>query len=245
MKKDMPRLITLSVAAACLPAVILTLAGCGGGLRPGGPARSTEITRGVFPPDAEPSGKTYGQWSAAWWQWALSIATSQNPMLDETGANAGVGQSGPVYFLAGTMGASVERTCTVPAGKAILFPIITSFGCVTAPGETVESLTATNKDWIDHVTELEVNVDGVALTNLGSFRFVAPVFMISFDAVDPLYDIAPGPYTTVSDGYWIMLEPLSAGQHTIYFRAKIVCPAPTPGGEQVFETSVTYNLTIQ
>jgi hypothetical protein len=192
-----------------------------------------------------PAGRSYAEWSAAWWQWAFSIAKSQNPMLDETGASAAIGQSGPVYFLAGTMGTPVERTCTVPADKAIFFPIVTSFGCITAEGETVESLTATNKGFIDHVTELEAVVDGVPLTSLGSFRFVAPVFLISFDATEPLYDIPPGPYTTVSDGYWIMLEPLSVGQHTIFFRTRVVWPAPTPEGVQVWETSVTYHLTIQ
>jgi hypothetical protein len=39
----------------------------------------------------------------------------------------------------------------------------------------------------------------------------------------------------VSDGYWIMLAPLSAGAHTIHFKGIL------NGG---FESEVTYFLTI-
>ena len=70
----------------------------------------------VLPPQSHPHGKTYGEWAAAWWQWALSIPEAQNPVADATGEFAGLGQSGPVWFLAGTFGNSAERTVTIPAG---------------------------------------------------------------------------------------------------------------------------------
>jgi hypothetical protein len=38
---------------------------------------------------------------ASWWQWALSIPTAQNPLLDTTGANCAQKQDGPIWFLAG------------------------------------------------------------------------------------------------------------------------------------------------
>src|SRR5579884_1628590 len=80
---------------------------------------------GVFPPGSHPYGRTYEQWSNAWWQWALSIPTNVNPLLDTTGANCQQGQSGKVWFLAGTLGGSpVVRKCTIPAGKAIFFPVL-------------------------------------------------------------------------------------------------------------------------
>ena len=49
---------------------------------------------------------------------------SINPLLDQTGQNAALGQSGEVWFLAGTTGGSAERTVTVPPGKALFFPIV-------------------------------------------------------------------------------------------------------------------------
>jgi hypothetical protein len=82
----------------------------------------------VFPAQESVFGLTYGDWSAAWWQYVLSTPTGTNPVLDTTGTNCAVGQSsGPVFFLAGAATTDpVTRTCTIPAGKALLVPMITA-----------------------------------------------------------------------------------------------------------------------
>jgi hypothetical protein len=49
-------------------------------------------------------GNTWGEWSARWVQWALSIPAATNPILDPDGENCELGQSGSVWFLAGTGG---------------------------------------------------------------------------------------------------------------------------------------------
>ncbi len=53
----------------------------------------------IFPRDAAPYGNTYGEWSARWWQWLLSVPTPKNPNLDTTGQDCDEGQAGPVWFL--------------------------------------------------------------------------------------------------------------------------------------------------
>ena len=53
-----------------------------------------------------------------------SIPQDKNPTADVTGENCDEGQSGPVWFLAGTFGGLNERNCEIPAGKSILFPVI-------------------------------------------------------------------------------------------------------------------------
>ena len=88
----------------------------------------------VFPRDSVAYGRTYGEWSAAWWQWSLAIPVANHPLFDKGGCN--VGQSGPVWFLGGKVcstgdptcdSSSATRTCTVPAGKALFFPLLNSF----------------------------------------------------------------------------------------------------------------------
>jgi len=79
---------------------------------------------GVLPPHSHTYGKTLGEWSAAWWQWAAGIPAENNPLRDETGEDCGIDQSGKVWFLGGTQGGAVERECTVPPGKALLFPVL-------------------------------------------------------------------------------------------------------------------------
>lgn len=65
----------------------------------------------VFPPDSNPYGVNYAEWTTKWWQWVPSIPKEFNPVLDENGKNCAQGQSGPVWFLAGTAGGSAKRTC--------------------------------------------------------------------------------------------------------------------------------------
>src|SRR5215211_1598771 len=71
-----------------------------------------------FPADTIQYNVTYSDWTARWWQWLTSIPLDRNPAADETGENCDEGQSGPVWFLAGTFGGPNERVCTIPAGKA-------------------------------------------------------------------------------------------------------------------------------
>src|SRR5437867_4081233 len=76
--------------------------------------------------DSQPFGLSYGEWSARWWQWALCIPRTSSPLLDENGEDCAVGQSGPVFFLAGAFTATpITRACTVPFGKSIVFPFLT------------------------------------------------------------------------------------------------------------------------
>ena len=198
---------------------------------------------GVLPPDSHPFGKTYGEWSNAWWQWAYSIPVPNNPVLDTTGANCSVGQSGNVWFLAGTFnsGETITRTCTVPHGKALFVPIFNSENDnigVTPPltaDQLRAALNAFFKCCVDPST-FSAEVDGVAIQQLGNYRAGQnnPVFSFMLP-VKNVYPGSPpaGTYSpVVSDGYYLMLAPLSTGTHTIHFVA-------LSGGQDV-----TYTLTI-
>jgi hypothetical protein len=80
---------------------------------------------GVFDVNAKKYyGKTYGDWVVAYWQWALSIPFATNPWAnDSDGSFSANGQSGPVWFLGGTLGNSVTRSVTIPASNAIFLPV--------------------------------------------------------------------------------------------------------------------------
>ena len=83
------------------------------------------------PLSVEQTGKTYGAWSAAWWQYVEAQPASAGPLADSTGQTCAVGQSAasPVFFLVGLTGSgTVERPqCVVPAGKALFFPLLNVF----------------------------------------------------------------------------------------------------------------------
>jgi hypothetical protein len=202
----------------------------------------------VLPLDSSPSGNTYGEWSARWWQWALSIPAATNPVLDETGAHCAEGQSGPVWFLAGSFfGGTFERACTVPPDKALFFPIVNAafgaavFDCEpTQPGVpcNITVLRAAAAASMDPVT-LEASLDGVPVRQLREFRVQSPVFSVTLPEGN-VVGVPSGTYAPmVSDGYWLMLAPLSAGAHTIHFKNEI-----TGGPFAGTATEVAYHLTI-
>ena len=170
----------------------------------------------------------------------------ESPISDTTGANCAVNQSGKVWFLAGTAtntdgGPGITRTCTVPSGKAILVPIINAeCSTIEGNGTTQAELSACAKGDIDPVTTVTATVDRVALQNLmppnSPYRVQSPLF--TFTSVpDNIFGIPAGTSPSVADGYWILLAPLSTGQHTIHFRGE--APAFS------FTTEVTYKLTVR
>jgi hypothetical protein len=110
--------------------------------------------------------------------------------------------------------------------------------------------------WVDAETGLKCQVDGVAMKRIdcgatspyrvksGPFGYYAPSepFWYNWDVCGP-YDTGdriigigsrvPGE-AVVSDGIWLLLSPLSIGQHTIHWNVS------DPG----FSLDVTYNITV-
>ena len=128
---------------------------------------------GVIPPHVRAYGLSYAEWGAQWWRWAYSFPAAQFPPLQSGEIDCGLRQSGSVWFLAGTAGQGpVTRSCSIPTGKAVFFPIVgylNDYPCPDPdfqppPGETLEQfLTEGAEAIIDLVTQLEVVVDGAPL----------------------------------------------------------------------------------
>src|SRR5262245_38045217 len=81
----------------------------------------------VEPFNALPAGQSYGRWAAEWWQWVLGIPAAVNPLTDTTGAQCAQRQVDTVWFLAGSASGPVVRSCTIPAGVSLFFPLINTF----------------------------------------------------------------------------------------------------------------------
>jgi hypothetical protein len=201
---------------------------------------------GVLPPNSHAFGRSYGEWSAAAWQYLLAIPASVNPALDNTGVNCGVGQTGRVFFLAGPPG-PVTLTCAAPVGKPIFFALI-AVECSTvepAPffGINEAELRACAKGLMDTVgvETLKATIDGVELRFLNRYRVQSPLFAFTMLAQDNLLGL-PGVTSgmSVSDGYWLMLHPLSRGNHTLHFEATV-----TSGPFAGFFSNATYHLTVR
>ena len=220
---------------------------------------------GVLPAHSNPHGMSYGDWGAAWWTWALGIPKDQNPLFDTTGEFCHVGQEGPVWFLAGTFGGDATRTCTVPAGKALFFPILNNVYWAPedldfikdelAPllgwdltGLTDDEILRLGVNWAtDHATALSATIDGVPIVDPWQYRADSSPFTLVLSDVIEDWGYPPGPRSpSVADGYWIMLRPLPPGQHTINFTsAATYSVANGDPWDSEFSVDVTYYITVK
>jgi len=210
---------------------------------------------GVAPPNSTPYDRTYGEWTAEWWKYVMSFPADISPLNDVTGADCGVGQSGPVFFLVGTTGGkAVRNRCVVPTGKSVFFPVINFMCAVPEDGDTAHDIKSLCSWVTDHVDEVRVTVDDVPLQNLmashpnSDYRFPSPIFSFT-GAVDNSFDTACGSpgecyegfrKTAFSDGWWVLLDPLPLGQHKIHFTGH----GYVPDWDWNFSVDVTYRLTV-
>lgn len=195
----------------------------------------------VLPPNSHPFGLTYAQWAVKWWQWVLAQPIPTNPNLDLTGQYCGIGQSGPVWFLAGTFGQTADRTCKVPAGKALFFPVANwaYIGFPWDPSDTALVAQQNCKAGIDGLKDYGALVDGVQIRNLSLYRLYhgelnsLPVFNATLPDNNIIGQPAGSYGPNSTDGYYLMLAPLTPGKHEVEFYAK------------EFGVEVTYHLTVQ
>ncbi|OHV52906.1 hypothetical protein CcI156_16175 [Frankia sp. CcI156] len=160
-----------------------------------------------------------------------------------------MGQSGSVFFLVGAFGGEkvVRNDCTVPAGKALFFPLVNVFDA-NNPGEnrTARELWREMEAGLSFAN-LHASVDGIPVGKLRRYRACAgPVhrcahpFSITLPD-DNIFNAPAGIYTpAVADGIYLLLKPLAPGRHTITFggtgRSDITGP---------FSADITYHLTVR
>ena len=207
----------------------------------------------LFERDAHPYGLSLETWSELSWDWVYAIPAAHNPMLDLTGADCGVGQLGPVWFLPTVIDpgglAHFTRRCTIPHDRALfmtLSGVVNDFPCpdpsfAPAPGQSLYAfLAAGAKPIVDSVNLLTVSLDGKPLDDVLGYRVTSDdLFYVdgSTTLQQPLDGCITGtPQPAIFDGYAIMFRPLGRGAHTIVTRA-----TDTHGTD----VTLTYDLTVQ
>ena len=148
-----------------------------------------------------------------------------------------IGQHGPIWFLAGVFnnfnGGIATRTCSVPEGKSLYFPVINAVN-INSPnvcGQGPDNISAKDlraadfvAGYIDRAANLSVTVDGVPIKDLR--RVKSEVFAVALPN-DNIF-VSPcgaagspgGVYSpAVDDGFYVLLNPLSVG----YSRPALLC----------------------
>lgn len=154
-----------------------------------------------------------------WWTWAASEPLKTNPVADKDGGLCARNQPDDVWFLAGTFGGKVKRSCTVPDDLPIAFPLVNKIG-------TDEQCEA----FMD-VAEGSATLDG---EDLVSDTYRGELVEVDGAASNPLTGKA-GRLTDTACGLWVQIPPLEPGPHSLRIRGKAAD----------FSVEVGYSLTVE
>ena len=152
-----------------------------------------------------------------------------------------------MWFLAGTFfGGTATRTCSVPERTSLFFPVVNAVE-INTPGVCGQVGNISARDLRTLAATFligatySVTLDGHAIYNIR--RLQSPVFEVAlpednvFDAPCSPLNVPAGIYSpAVDDGFYVLLEPLKTGTHTLRIQAAI--PA------QGFTLDVTFNLNV-
>lgn len=186
-----------------------------------------------------------------WLRWALGQSYADGPIADQTGEKCGLGQEGPVWYLAGTFGGPVVRECDIPVGKQLFFPLVNRW-CVFPeeyyPTEAsmiadLPLLEAWYEEKYQATCELTLRIDGQEVLDFESLHedfYIRVMDLFELDLHEdhwaPDY-FAGGIMPAIGDGHYALVPPLSPGDHVIEFSGAIC-------GDYPFETSATYLLHV-
>jgi hypothetical protein len=124
---------------------------------------------------------------------------------------------------------SEKRSCEVPAGKGLLIPVMeVEWNDKETPGASIEELHASAKKDQDSVNSLYLKVDDkkYKYADLLKYRTHTDGFDVVFPDNGIYGVIEGGPTTAVADGFYILTEPLTKGNHTVHFKSSIICLDP-------------------
>lgn len=169
----------------------------------------------LVPPGEDVEGVSQSVWSQRWWEWAFSFPQELSPVADTTGQFCTGNQRGGVWFLAGTYGTKrAIRTCHVPSGKYLFFPMINyvAFPSISGQGQCMHYMSLAAKITNDP-SALVLAVDGVRMEGMTAHRQASPACFDLGAKAMPSRSLSPA----ASNGYYAMLKPLSPGRHTVEF----------------------------
>jgi hypothetical protein len=210
----------------------------------------------IAPIQSHPHGQTYGEWAADYWQVALETPASVNPITDPTGEHCDQGDMEDVWFLFGSLApATIERSCEIPVGTALFFPVVTVFyGAFLndPPGQRTEEFIRGQVDCVeDAASSLRFEFNGAPVQGLDQFFKDSGSFYDVQLPEDNIFGLTEAqiPELLLSPsadaGFYLFLRPLPPGDYDLHWEASTDECFNPDGSPLPVEQNVTYHLTIK
>ena len=213
----------------------------------------------VLSPSSRHFGLSYAEWSAKWWQFNLGQSTDTLEVV-----SSGEGPGRRVRFLDSPGASIATNDVVIHPGTFLFFPILAEWmdngACSPSNTLTFGSLTAAElaaanaESWSGApVTVTTCTIDGVPVDGLSDpqttiYLIVSPPFSYTTAEEDNVLAALGGEtcvpggltvYPAEAEGVYLMLAPLSPGNHSIH-TVGVVGPVETP----FFVQDVIYDITV-
>src|SRR5262245_55522723 len=234
---------TVSAGAAFAAAVMLTCVLLSPPARADGFDRDRVLTNWEV---VALTGRSITEWGNAWWQFGFNNPDFfSDPKLSYLG-----NVSGPVFFAQGSGGKPFRGKVDVPRGEHLLVPIATYIWTFFDPCAEIRcARKIINENFIKGgIRDVFLKIDGVPVANLASHlvwvdRLHPDVFLVDAGPIGE--DGYGGILPALQGGYWVMLEPLSPGQHSVAFGAVVPELDPFTGEPTGGTVRLFTNLTVR
>jgi hypothetical protein len=164
------------------------------------------------------AGKTISEWTEDWYTWAFQSPTAVSPFTGSAGDGSGGFDAGGMFFIGGFDTSNGPLNVTIQFGKPILVPLLNF-------ADTIDTKPVENgliSDFTKGASGLFATLDGQALHNLQAdlvktdFFSAGPTLVGSW-ANDQGVEVGKELTPSKGAGFWIVIEGLSKGTHTLEF----------------------------
>jgi hypothetical protein len=226
----------------------------------------------TFTIDERPFGISYDDWVAKYWTSTLN--QTHNEANPKPGGCL-IFEHGPMIMLANTViGGTHNQICEISSEKGIMIPLWIAWCDTGADLPNIEDSSANLDEKLTECAREEYNLGKIgsevevddltiaqldvinSLTPSGSLDYkintlenVSEIYTKGFNLTVPtdtfLPNLVSGTWRAGSHGWWVFLEPLSPGNHTISYNVRVFpTGALTSPGVNPTTTDFTYTMKV-
>jgi hypothetical protein len=226
----------------------------------------------VITNNTAPLGKSNTFWIDKYWNWFISMSTEEATPKD--GGCVVNKVDSMVMLMQPIFGGVRTQNCSISSNDTIMIPLWTGW-CDTGGnlddildpsvnldqkltkcarevynlGNIGSEVKVDNTPVADLNVRMALNPDSSLDYKINSMRNVSEIYSGGFNLTIPsdshLPDLAPGKWRAGGHGWWVFLQPLTPGEHKIFYNVRVLPtgPASSPGVNPT-STDITYNLNV-
>ena len=202
----------------------------------------------VWARNATVGGLTLDDHSIIWWKILLETPLPSNPANDPDGRYCLTGETASTLYLYGNFGGTGPiRHCTIPDGKTI-FGAALAFECSFDEYpqlKTLDELRSCTKQGANAISSYSVEIDGKSLNRSDIYRIMSRPFEFTWGSPN-IYglNLSAGKVgTSIQDGYFFAIQPLSPGEHRIRITGSVLADPASGNPGSAFDQ--TYLVTVE